>query len=210
MSTVAKLFLKLTKSNGVEIFGDAQTEYFARQIEIDDWNWSVGRAKMDANTSTINASGSSLGKGFKVEPSVFSFSKLMDRSSPALLAAMNSKESMTAEITLQEMSRGAFELKTTLTDVRVIEYKLDAKNEKAGASVDENWTFNYKSVKFDYKPAASSSGRGSGGTMTVEVTRPPDASTEKPASKFEQGVALIKEASPLNQSDKDIMTKLGT
>jgi type VI secretion system Hcp family effector len=199
MSSVAKLYMKLTGQRQGWIKGESVTQYFEGMIEVDDWRWSV-------ETKNTASSDVKAGEGIKVEPSVFSFGKLMDRSTTPMLAAMQSGESLQAEITVQEMSRDTFELKLTLYDIRVIDYGCNGKVGKADAEVDENWQFNYHRIKFDFKPTARAKGTVAG-VLTADATRPPGASLKGPSNPVEE---LEKLAEKIASNDwPALMLKLG-
>lgn len=154
MSSVAKLFMKVTGARSGEIKGGAEDEEFKGQIELAAWNWALGKA--DSETGGV-------------EPSVFSFSKTMDRASTSLLGAMASGEELAVVVSLEEASDSEFELVLTLSKVRVIDYTMSATNDTASGRVTEEWVFNYNAIRFDYKPTPQE------GKMTAVLTRAPDA-----------------------------------
>ena len=222
MSTAAKLYMKLTGKTQKEIKGESETAFFVDQIELDDWSWSV---KVDKPTSARSsgspapqqivlpsATGPRLsgaapalapGKTTEVVPSIFEFSKLLDTSTTNLLAAMYKGELLEAEITLQEMSRDAFELKLFLSEVRVIDYAMNGKNEKSSGEVTETWAFNYTTIRFEFKPTARQEGKASG-VMTANAVRKPTASSEPPQTGSRE---ILRLADDLAVSDWEPLLK---
>lgn len=195
MSNVAKLFMKLTGAGSREIPGESEAEGFERQIEIDDWSWSIATTTTKKKDSSSTAprprtnDAHLIGDRFqaaaqdetKTEPSVFSFSKTMDRSSTALMHAMTSGELLFAVISMEESSEAEFEVEINLNRVRVIDYKVDGKNDKASGEITEKWVFNYSDIAFHYLPTTHR------GKLTVSLSRPADAST-KPADTKESEI----------------------
>jgi type VI protein secretion system component Hcp len=184
MSSAAKLFMKLKGTRSGEIKGESEAEGFEGEIELDDWSWTLSRvkaaaAKAPSSTKTNDASlvssrptqSSTDPNPTTTEPSVFSFSKQMDRSSTALLSAMASSELLEAWITLEEASDAEFELVIHIEKIRVVEYKMSGKNDKASGEITEDWVFNYESIDFDYKFSPRE------GKVSVTLTRLPGAST---------------------------------
>jgi type VI secretion system Hcp family effector len=199
MSSVAKLYMKLTGKAQGWIKGESETEYFEDQIEIDDWSWSVQTRTASTSSGSASRPGgaSSSAEGSTTEPSIFSFGKLMDSATTNMLTAMQSGELMEAEITLQEMSRGSFELKVVLYEVRVVDYGLNGKLDKSSGEIDETWQFNYSRIKFDFKPTARRDGAVAG-VMTVDATRSSLASNKAPDTPSEE---MMKLAGKLNVAD---------
>lgn len=178
MSAVAKLYMKLTSKTQGLIEGESVTVHFDRQIEIDDWTWSVetpsGEAASDAST-----------------PSIFGFSKLMDRSTTNLLTAMRSGELLDAEISLQEMSRDTFDLKLFLFEIRVIDYAVNGRNNKANGEIGENWKFKYSRINFEFRPTARPVG-GASGVITADVVSRPGTPDWSPAMPKDEMIKLAR------------------
>jgi type VI protein secretion system component Hcp len=178
MSAVAKLYMKLTSRTRGPIEGESVTVHFVRQIEIDDWSWSFetpsGEAASDAGT-----------------PSIFGFSKLMDRSTTSLLTAMRSGELLDAEISLQEMSRDTFDLRLLLSEIRVIDYAVNGRNNKANGEIDENWKFKYSRIRFEFKSTARLAS-GTSGVITAEVVRRPGTPDWSPALPRDEMIRLAR------------------
>jgi type VI protein secretion system component Hcp len=176
MSSVAKLYLMLRKTNadGAIIPGESVAEGFEQQIELDDWSWSLTRPQGET-TPTVKMGAGALFNPNAAVPSVFAFSKHMDRATTAMLSAARSGELLHATLTLEESSDADFEMVIRMEKVRVISYDMNAQNEKASALAEENWQFNYESIYFDYKPNAKS------GTIRIKLDRHPGASTAAPS-----------------------------
>nr|WP_316643679.1 type VI secretion system tube protein Hcp [uncultured Roseateles sp.] len=176
--------MKLTGSGAREIAGESEAEGFERQIEVDDWSWSV------ATTTTKKSVGGSTSSSAPrtndanlvgsrppavsqeettTDPSVFSFSKMMDRSSTAMMHAMTSGELLSAIITMEESSEAEFEVEIELNRVRVIDYKVTGKNDKASGEIEEKWVFNYSDIAFHYLPTTHR------GKLTASMSRSADA-----------------------------------
>ena len=172
--------MKVTGAKSGEIKGGAEDEEFKDQIELEDWNWTLGKAQSEAGG---------------VEPSVFSFSKTMDRSSTSLLGAMASGEELAVVVSLEEASDSEFELVLTLSKVRVIDYSMSAKNDKASGEVTEEWVFNYNAIRFDYKPTPRE------GKMTAVLTRTADARTASPPSTEDEILGLARRLNPRQLKD---------
>jgi len=189
MADSAKLFMKLTGTGSRAIDGESEAEGFERQIEIDDWTWSVATetVKKDKGTAPRPRTNDAnlVGDRFqpidqeetRTVPSVFSFSKRMDRSSTALMSAMTSGELLFAVISMEESSQAEFEVEIQLNRVRVIDCKIDGKNDKASGDIDEKWVFEYSDIAFDYLPSVQR------GKLSVSLSRPAGSSTTPASTK---------------------------
>lgn len=175
MADTSRLFMKLTKkASGDMINGEAVVTEFKNQIELEDWNWNLGRDKSDgslARTAVAARGAEQLGS---VTPSPLAISKYMDRSTPSILSAMVADELLTAQITLEEAADVEFALVIDLSNVRVLNYEVDGDVEDKSGQVKERWTLNYEEIKFHYSLP------GQQGKATVELMRDPDASTDMP------------------------------
>ena len=163
MSSAAKLFLKLTGSSSGLIRGEAKVVNFKDQIELNDWKWALNRKDKGGNSENA-----------KAEPSIFGFSKQMDRATTAMLGSMRSGEPMDAVISMEESSREQFRLIVTLEGVLITSYDFSTQVSDGSASIDESWEFDYESVRFDYRSSAKE------GMSTWTLMRPPGASTKAP------------------------------
>jgi type VI secretion system Hcp family effector len=171
MTTAADLYLELTGPNG-RINGESRVVGFQDQIEVIDWKWQLRH-----RDSTSAA-----------EPTVFQFSKIMDRASTTMLGHMQKGTQLTADITVQDSSiDNPFILVIHLEDVRVIDYGFNIKvaDDQKEGRVEEDWTFDYAKIKFQYK-TQDDKGSGRKGTATVEMERPAGASTDSPSGMIEK------------------------
>lgn len=180
MADTAKLYMRLTAPGDVAIKGECEIEGHEGEIEIDDWRWNLG-------TSSENGD---------PEPSTLAFGKLMCRATPAMLKALASlnegqADPLKAVISLADhgqlgsTGKPLFEMTMTLERVTVLEYTVRLRTEEAGASVEEDWVFNYETMRIDYRSAYHP------GTSTVTFLRPPGASTDAPSRERGQLVKLM-------------------
>jgi type VI secretion system Hcp family effector len=172
----AKLFMKLTGSSSGLIKGEAKVANFKDQIELTDWKWSIARKGKDAQKAA--------------EPSTFGFSKYMDRATTAMLGSMRNGEPMTAVIGMEEASREHFRLIITLEGVMIIGYDFATQINDSGGSIEESWSFDYDTVRFDYRSQAKD------GMSTLILERPSDASTEAPSSPETKMIELARDMAP--------------
>jgi type VI protein secretion system component Hcp len=179
MADTAKLYMRLTGPGNALIKGECEILDHEGEIEIDDWRWNL-------NTNKTNGD---------PEPSTFAFGKLMDSATPRMLRALaqlgsGAAEPMKAVIQLADHgSRGTggkplFEMTMTLERVFVLDYTMRLKPEEAGGSIEEDWVFDYETLRIDYRSAFHP------GTSTVTFLRPPGSSTEAPSSRRNQIVKL--------------------
>ncbi|MBT9500364.1 MAG: type VI secretion system tube protein Hcp [Burkholderiaceae bacterium] len=190
--------MKLTAAGSREIKGESEAEGFEGQIEVDDWSWEIATTtgmKVDKPSQSPRFDDANLRSSRPLPvtesetttlPSVFRFSKMMDRSSTALMYAMTSGELLTAVVSMEESSTAEFEIEITLTQVRVTHYEVNGKNDKASGEIEEKWHLNYSDINFDYLPTALKDK----GKLSVKLTRPAGASTDAPKSKEDQILEL--------------------
>ena len=158
MAENSRIFLQLTSPSSGKIKGECSVDEYEDWIELDSWNWSLGRAKNEDATP---------------EPSLLSFSKLMDRSTTAMLKAMLSGEQLRAKLAVDDGSVDVlFELTVMLEHVTVREYTFNTQVGEKGATVDEEWVLDYRWITFEYQADAKS------GVKSVKLHRPLDASTD--------------------------------
>jgi type VI protein secretion system component Hcp len=160
MAERAHLFMKLTGSSSGWVKGEAQVVNFKDQIELTNWKWTLAGKR------------GSVGG----EPSIFGFSKLMDRSTTAMLSAMRNGEPMTAVIAMEESSRDQFRLIVTLESVLITQYGFATQIGDTLGDIEEDWEFDYESVRFDYRPNAKE------GMSMATLVRLPGASKLVPES----------------------------
>jgi type VI protein secretion system component Hcp len=177
----ARLFMNLKEKDatGAPIKGEVAVLGFVDQIELDDWNWTLGRKKVDGKPADTGAAASGSDVLGKLTPSVLSFSKPMDRSTPVMLSMMESGKLAHATITLEEASDAEFEMTIELEHVRIIEYEVEGEVQDDSGEVKEKWVFNYKTIKFTYLPNKTDDKAPAGARVAV-LERDPGDSTEKP------------------------------
>lgn len=163
MSESSLMFMKLSGAKLGRIEGQAEVAEHKNWIELDDWNWSLEPRSEDDS----------------IEPSIFSFSKLMDSASPTMLKAMETGDELSATIVVEDSSMSMFELTIHLQKARVTKYDLTAKTDEKTSSIDETWDFDYETIIFEYRADARSA------PSVVRLRRPPGASTES-SSKIEK------------------------
>ncbi len=166
--------------SGGAIPGECVVDRFVGQIEIDDWRWGVSRER-ESKSSSAPALASDVSDHGKPVPSIFSFSKRMDRSTTAMLNAAKSGALLWAKITLEGAEAildgkdaivGGFLLVIKLQGVRIIKYDMEGKNDKASAELTESWDFNYESIAFEH---SASGGDRRKPTVTLRLSRPAGA-----------------------------------
>lgn len=170
----ALLFMKLSGSSGV-ILGDSRVKEYKDQIELSDWKWNIRRKERDNGD---------------VEPGIFGFSKLMDRSSTPMLNAMRNGEPLEAVLNLEDSSNQDFHLVIKLTKVRITSFGFEAEADDAEGAVEEEWDFNYETIQFEYRASDKE------GYSVVELKRPAGASTESPRKVEDKILELAKEIEP--------------
>jgi type VI protein secretion system component Hcp len=169
MSSVARLFLSIGGLTGSGVSGESVDESFKGKIELNSWSWNIQRKPKLQDTADRHG---------KYEPSVFSFTKPMDKSSTPLLNKLKSGELFMATLTLIEDSDHPFELSAYMAKARVTEYSLSGKDEKSSTELEESWTLSYDKIHFEHtwEPVKKSSK-----TVTSNsFWRRPDASTDSP------------------------------
>lgn len=166
MAENSRIFLKLTSTKTGVIKGECSVDEFEDWIELDSWNWTMARAKDE------DAVG---------EPSQLTISKIMDRSTTAMLKAMDDGEQLRAHMVVDDASVDLqFELELSLEHVTIKDYKLTTQITEKGATVDEEWTLDYRWITFDFKPDAKS------GVRSVKLTRPLGATSGKAEKKDDE------------------------
>jgi type VI secretion system Hcp family effector len=175
MTTAADLYLELTGPNG-RINGESRVVGFQDQIEVIDWKWQLRH-----RDSTSAA-----------EPTVFQFSKIMDRASTTMLGHMQKGTQLTAAFTVQDASiDNPFILVIHLEDVRIRKYGFNIKvaDDQKEGHVEEDWEFDYAAIKFEYKTQHDKGG-GRKGAADVRIERPADASDDSPSGPIEKIMTL--------------------
>ena len=188
MAENSRIFLKLTSAKTGVIKGECTADEFEDWIELDSWNWSLNRAKDE------DAIG---------EPSQLSVSKLMDRATTAMLLAMESGEQLRARLVVDDASVDVgFELEVALEHVTIKDYKFNTQVSDKGATVDEEWTLDYRWITFDFTPDAKS------GVKSVKLTRPLGATSGKAERKDEELKKLGMEMLRSGEYKREELTKI--
>jgi type VI secretion system Hcp family effector len=187
--SVAKLFLKLVGTQAGPIKGESRIVNFVDQIEIDDWSVKFEKESDSRQGDTLNV------------PSVISFGKLLDKATTPMLQAMLIGDSLTATITLEEVAADQFGLIVTLSDARLLEYSMDAKDQEKSATVEETWTLDYRKIKFEHR----SDNRK--GTSVYELSRPAWASTKSPNAGKDKVSEIARLAADFPPGELDGMWK---
>jgi type VI protein secretion system component Hcp len=181
MSATAKLFLKLVHVNGgAAIKGESEVDGFEGQIELDSWSWALQRSKNVESGAGMAAQVRGVASPHATEPTPIAITKLMDRATPAMLAAMESAAPLRAELSLREDSDSQFELIMLLTNLRITSYELDGSNSDKSGELSERWEVTYEVITFDYKPNPKSA------TMSVTLRRSARATSSAPDSLEKQ------------------------
>lgn len=177
-----QIFMRLTGDKVGEVLGDCEVATRRNWIELDDWNWSLGRE--DKNDA--------------IEPSPFAFSKMMDRSSTTMMEAMKLGDELVASIVVEDASQRDFALLIELGGVRIVGYELSAASDKED-TVEESWLFDYEVIRFEHRPDAGAK------SAPAEIHRRPGLSNEPP----EKGTAELKKlAMTLGLADRNTLDKL--
>jgi len=162
MSENSRIFMHLTSPSTGWIKGECTVDEYEEWIELDSWSWNLGRAKNEAVVG---------------EPSLLSITKLMDKSTTAMLAAMSKGEKLHAMLAVDDASVDMmFELTVELVDLTIKEYDVQTAISDKGATVDEDWVFDYRTITFKHRPDLKS------GTKIAKLERPQGASTEVPGT----------------------------
>ena len=159
MAEKSRIFMQLTSPKSGPIKGESIVSEREGWIELDNWGWSLGRSSSDDAIP---------------EPSLLTFDKIMDRSTTAMLKAMLDGDQLRAKIVVDDSSLSLMELSITLEHVTIREYDFSTKTSEKGGSVDEDWTFDYRWITFEYQADSKS------GVKSIKLHRPQTASNSKP------------------------------
>jgi type VI protein secretion system component Hcp len=163
MSENSRIFMHLTSPSTNEVIeGECTVDEYEKWIELDSWEWKLGRAKAEDAVP---------------EPEMLTVTKLMDKSSTAMLAAMLKGEKLKAKLVVDDGSVDMlFELSVEIEELTIKDYDCQTSISEKGATVDETWVFDYRSITFKHQIDPKS------GTKTVKLVREHGASTETPSS----------------------------
>ncbi|MEO7336012.1 MAG: type VI secretion system tube protein Hcp [Caldimonas sp.] len=191
MSAVANVLMKIELADGKTVDGESTIVGHEGWIELDDWKWEIKFEKPESGK------GLGGGVGMVAVPSPLTFSKLMDRASTGMLKEMASVNEMTVRMWMADVSDQPFRLEITIKRARFSEYEAKFNNNEKSVSVDEEWTLDYRTIKFAYF-------LGDRPGPEVELKRPAWASPGK--AKGDEGskeevIKFIRAQFDLNKSD---------
>lgn len=206
---VAAHYLKILDQGGHLVEGESEGHGHIQEIDVTGWNWDVsdqtpkdeaGTAKDKAGRGTAagSAGASAGGAEVGIEPSLFTFTKTVDRSTTRLMRAMDRGEVLKKAtftlleelLTVHDVRRSAFRLNVVLENVIVVSYELGGRSSDFRVDLDETWGFNYSKISFDYESAG----------MYASFDRNPGSSKQgasKPAVDIQQ---MQKKISELTQA----------
>ena len=166
MSAVANVLMKIELAGGKTIDGESTIVGHEAWIDVDDWKWEMKFEKPESS----KGSGGSI--AMVSVPSQLTVGKLMDRASTGMLGLMASVNEATVRFWMSDVSEKPFRLEITLERARLSEYEAKFNSTEKSVSVEEEWTLDYRKIKFAYflgnKPGPQ-----------VELDRPAWASPNK-------------------------------
>lgn len=162
MAETTRIFMQLHGASSGEIKGESVFNERRDWIELDNWNWQLGRSSTDEAVP---------------EPSLLSFDKRMDRASMAMLRSMLKGEELRATIIVDDSASNLLELTIRLEQVTIRKYEFSTEISEVGGSVDEDWTFDYRWITFEYQANAKS------GVKSIKLHRPLTASDKVISTK---------------------------
>jgi type VI protein secretion system component Hcp len=119
----ATIVMKLQGPGG-PIEGECTVDGYEGFIVLESWNWTLTT------------------KDDKLVPSGISFNKVSDRATVAMLELLQTcKEAPSAVILVEEDSVDSdFEVKLTLSQVRILSFSLNGQVDEKSGSMEESWT----------------------------------------------------------------------
>ncbi|MDP9901042.1 type VI secretion system tube protein Hcp [Variovorax ginsengisoli] len=163
MSTFSRLHMQLTDADtNLPMVGESADQTYSGQIQLARIAWDMSRAA---------PRGLGLTRG-KSQPEAFSFSKVMDQASTAMLTKMRHGVRLRAVVTLDSPEDSGFKLTLTLNNARIAEYKVDINDGEKSGAISEDWTFTYDEIAVEYMPTAKE-------TLTTRHKRAPGAESGK-------------------------------
>lgn len=176
MAEHARLFMHLTGAETGMIKGESTVPGRRDWIGIDDWSWSMNRKAVSGGSETV-------------EPTKLMFSKLMDRSSTAMLLAMRRGTLMNATIKMDDADLNAVKLEVQIKKLRIISYAFRTQASDKQTSIQEDWEFDYEAVGFEYQPDSRT------GAMKVLIERSPGSTLDSPDDKLNKFLELSRNMS---------------
>jgi len=163
MPNFSRLHMRLKDaSTGSPLVGEATDRDYRDQIQLTNFSWDMGRKKADGGSKTRG----------EVQPGEFEFSKTMDRASTAMLSKMRNGVRLHALVTIDSQEESSFKLTVELTDVRIIDYRVSAKDGEKSGEISEDWTFTYSKLVMEYQATGER-------TRSTTQQRPPDSMSGK-------------------------------
>lgn len=192
--TTASHHLTLIDDKGEFVLGESEAGGFEGHIDVTDWSWDVkdpttqksGKDAATKGAATKGTAGASSGGDTqtKIQPSLFSFEKYVDRSTPRLMSALHKGTKFKkACFTLREQLVGVklgphdpFMMVVTLEgDVVLTKCTVSLKAAELGVDLEESWELRYSTIRFEL---------GKGGTRNYrEATFDLPPGSEAEASK---------------------------
>jgi type VI protein secretion system component Hcp len=168
---IAAHYLEILDREGQRVDGESEGHGYVGEIDITGWDWEVTDQAAKESTSKDKASSGAAAVASKgsagsgdtggIDPSLFTFTKAVDRSTIRLMQAMfNGEVFNEATFTLREdldlgvadsNRRGAFMLHVVLKKAYVVSYRLGGRSSEHRVDLDETWVLNYASISFDYE-----------------------------------------------------------
>lgn len=150
MPTFSRLHMYLeVADSSAPITGEAADLDFLRQISLKSFNWRISRANKERRAA------SSMGDRGRAVPDAFDISKSMDKASTPMLTRLTAGTKLNAIITLAAHDESNFRFTAKLSNIRIVEYKVNGKDGDKSGDIDEDWTFNYDSITVEYVPELS-------------------------------------------------------
>ena len=147
MPTFSRLHMYLA-AGSTQVTGESPDAGYTDQIQLTGISWDISRGK-------DTGAGSNRGT---VEPGLFEFSKSMDKASTAMLTHMKNGEELSAIVVLAshpdstDAASSDYMLVFGLTNVRIVEYKIDANDGEKSGEIKEDWSFTYSELNIRYTP----------------------------------------------------------
>lgn len=147
MPSFSRLHMYLeVASSSAPITGEAADLDFLRQISLKSFSWRINRAGKDKDGTS---SGSDRGRAV---PETMEISKSMDKASTQMLSKLTAGTKLNAIITLAAHEESDFRFTARLSNIRIVDYQISGKDGDKSGEIDEDWTFNYDSIKLEYVP----------------------------------------------------------
>jgi len=158
------MFLKVTGQRTGEILGESNDKVFANQIDVQDWSWGM--------TAPTAIGGQRTGR---VQIQELKIVKGVDRASTALMAVMNTNETLTTAVLTVRKAGGVSSalpyLKVTLEKARVNSYDVQSDVGPNGApTLTEHLSLTFQTITVDYLQQQGTGGSGGGSSFTADAS----------------------------------------